>query len=86
MARLSIEVTDQQHQQIKAVAALQGKSIRDYALERLIPMTQDEENAMQELKALLNDRIESAMRGEVSTKTIDEIFDEVMSEQEGKPV
>ena len=34
MSRLTIDITDQQHQSIKAMAALQGKSIKEYAIER----------------------------------------------------
>lgn len=37
MSRLTIDMTDQQHQSLKALAALQGKTIKQYALERLFP-------------------------------------------------
>lgn len=76
MSRLTIEVTEQQHQRIKALAALQGKSIREYALQRLFAETPDEEQAMQELKALLSSRIAEGHRGEVSEKSITEIAEE----------
>ncbi|WP_041244582.1 hypothetical protein [Gloeobacter kilaueensis] len=36
MSRLTIEVTEQQHQSIKAMAALQGLSIKEYVLARLL--------------------------------------------------
>jgi hypothetical protein len=36
MGRLSIEITKQQHQQIKAIAALQGMSIKDYILQAVL--------------------------------------------------
>ena len=32
MSRLSIDLTPEQHQKIKAVAAMQGKSIKEYVL------------------------------------------------------
>jgi hypothetical protein len=80
VTRLSIELTEQQHQQIKATAALQGKSLKDYAVERLLPMTEDEKQAMAELKALLLPRIERARRGEVSTQSFDEIVEEALRE------
>jgi len=35
--RLSIEVSCEQHQQLKAVAALSGQSIKDYVLDRVLP-------------------------------------------------
>jgi len=82
VTRLSIELTEQQHQQIKATAALQGKSLKDYAVERLLPMTEDEKQAMAELKALLLPRIERAKRGEVSTQSFDEIIDEALREDD----
>ena len=53
MSRLTIEITDQQHQSIKALAAMQGKSIKEYAMQRLLPLTADEEKAMQELEEFL---------------------------------
>jgi phosphotransferase system HPr-like phosphotransfer protein len=78
MSRLTIEVTEQQHQNIKALAALQGKSIKEYALQRLFAATPDEEHAMQELKTLLASRIAEGTRGEVSDQSITEIADEVL--------
>ena len=78
MSRLTIEVTEQQHQNIKALAALQGQSIKEYALQRLFAATPEEERAMQELKALLASRIDEGLRGEVSDQSITEIADEVL--------
>jgi hypothetical protein len=83
MTRLSIELTEQQHQQIKAVAALQGKSLKQYAVERLLPMTANEELAMTELKALLAPRIDRALRGEVSAQTVDDVVEEILREDKG---
>jgi hypothetical protein len=76
MTRLSIELTEQQHQQIKAVAALQGQTIKQYAVARLLPMTADEKKAIKELKTFLGPRIEEALAGNVSQKTFDEIVEE----------
>ena len=78
MSRLTIEVTEQQHQRIKARAALQGKSIKEYAIERLLSVTSDEEQAMQELKVLLAPRIAEGLRGEVSEKSMKEIAEAVL--------
>ncbi len=50
--RLSIEITQEQHQRLKAAAALQGKSIKDYVLERTLPDL-EEQAALQELETLL---------------------------------
>ena len=73
MSRLTIDISDQQHQTLKAMAALQGKTIRQYAIERLFPVTPDEEQAMQELKALLLARLAEAERGEVVAMSAAEI-------------
>jgi uncharacterized protein (DUF1778 family) len=73
MSRLTIDLTAQQHQSIKAMAALQGKSIKDYAIERLLPAAVDEERALGELKALLTQRLAEASRGEVSAERITDI-------------
>lgn len=78
MSRLTIDITEQQHQSIKAMAALQGKSIKEYAVERLFPAASEEEHALGELKALLEQRMAQASRGEVSTKSITEVAEEAI--------
>jgi hypothetical protein len=78
MSRLTIDITEQQHQSIKAMAALQGKSIKEYAVERLFPVASDEEHALSELKKLLEQRMAEANRGELSTKSITEVADEAI--------
>lgn len=50
MSRLTIDITDQQHKSWKALAALEGKTIKQYALERLFPIEADADQAWQELK------------------------------------
>jgi len=76
MSRLTIDITDQQHQSLKALAALQGKTIKQYALERLFPGDTDADQAWQELKAMLGNRINDGLAGKVSTKSVGEILDE----------
>lgn len=78
MSRLTIDVTDQQHQALKAFAALEGKSIKQYALERLFPS--DEQQAMQELKALLQSRLAAAEQDEASPLSAADIADETLRE------
>ena len=63
MSRLTIDITDQQHQSLKALAALQGKTIKQYALERLFPGDADADQAWQELKKLLGNRLTMGWRG-----------------------
>jgi len=79
MSRLTIDITDQQHQSLKALAALQGKTIKQYALERLFPGDADADQAWQELKTLLGNRINDGHAGKVSTKSIGEILDEELA-------
>ena len=80
MSRLSIELTQEQHQKIKAMAALTGTSIREYVVSRLLPASSDEELALKELETLLDKRIESAKAGQVSQRTVEDIFQEVNKE------
>jgi hypothetical protein len=53
MSRLTIDITIQQHQSLKALAALQGKTIKQYALERLFPADASGDQAWRELQTLL---------------------------------
>ena len=76
MSRLTIDITDQQHQSLKALAALQGKTIKQYALERLFPVDANGDQAWQELKMLLGERIAEGQAGNVSGKSIATIVDE----------
>lgn len=79
MSRLTIDITDQQHQSLKALAALQGKTIKQYALERLFPGDADADQAWQELKKLLENRINNGLEGKVSPKSIGDILDDELS-------
>lgn len=78
MSRLTIDITDQQHQTLKAVAALQGKSIKEYAIERLFPQNGDDVQALADLRQLLEQRVAEANRGELSTKNITDIATEIV--------
>ncbi|EAB8479629.1 antitoxin [Salmonella enterica subsp. enterica] len=80
MSRLTIDITDQQHQSLKALAALQGKTIKQYALECLFPGDTDADQAWQELKTLLGNRINNGIAGKVSARSIGEILDEELGE------
>ena len=78
--RLSIEISPEQHQRLKASAALQGKSIKDYVLDRTLPDL-DEQSALNELESFLKPRIKAADKGEFSKKSIDDIFNDVEQEE-----
>jgi len=85
MRRLSIEVTPEQHQRLKAVAALQDKTIKDYVLDRVLPPFPDgesmsEEEALKKLEDYLEPRIESARKEEYSSRSVEQIFEDVRQE------
>ena len=85
MSRLSIEVTPEQHQRLKAVAALSGMTIKEYVLARVLPPVPEqedlsEEEALHRLEAFLKPRVEAAQRGEVVNISVEEIFAEVRRE------
>lgn len=79
MSRLTIDITDQQHQSLKALAALQGKTIKQYALERLFPGDVGGDLAWQQLKSLLNERINESLGGKVSSRSVSDILDEELA-------
>jgi len=80
MMRLSIEVTPEQHQRLKAIAALSGQSIKDYVLNRVLPDTEtdDADDALRQLEAFLKPRLVEAENGVFSDKSVDKIYEEVL--------
>ncbi|MEX2524759.1 MAG: DUF1778 domain-containing protein [Gammaproteobacteria bacterium] len=79
--RLSIEITPEQHQCLKAAAALQGKTIKAYVLERaLADMSDPGDTDLKALEALLKSRIEAAERGAVSGQSVADIVNETLRE------
>ena len=85
MSRLSIEITPEQHQRLKACAALAGKSIKEYVIERAldpIPKTDtlSDEEALNALETFLKSRLESAEREDVVNKSVQQIFNDVRQE------
>lgn len=80
LKRLTIDVTDQQLQSLKALAATQGKTIGQYALERLFPGGKNADEAWQELKILLGARINEGQAGEMSAKGVREVLVEELAE------
>ena len=79
MSRLTIDISDQQHQSLKALAALQGKTIKQYAIERLFPGNVDADPAWEELRDLLEARINDGLAGKISTKSVGDILNEELS-------
>ena len=82
MSRLSIEITPEQHQRLKALAALHGKSIKDYVLEQALPALPEldslsEEEALAKMEDYLKPRIEAARQGKTSARPVRQIFEDV---------
>lgn len=73
MKRISIEVTEEQSQRLKAMAALQGKSIKDFVLACTIGT--DEGKALAELEELLRQRAAEVEAGKISTRSVSDIFE-----------
>jgi Antitoxin ParD len=77
MPRLSIDISTEEHRQLKAIAALSGQSIKDYVVARTLhgddksDDTADE--ALTELKALLENRLTEVEAGKVSMVTAAQI-------------
>lgn len=80
MSRLTIDLSDQQHQNLKMLAARQGKTIKQYALERLVLGDAEADQSWQELSALLGQRVNEGLAGKVSSKSVSEILDEELTE------
>jgi uncharacterized protein (DUF1778 family) len=79
MSRLSIDITPEQHQRLKALAALAGQTIKDYILQRTLPPLPEhqalsEEEALRQLEAFLKPRLEEAERGERAGTSVEQIF------------
>lgn len=76
MSRISIDVSLREHQKLKALAALQGLSIKDFVLERTLGASGDRDldAAQAQLEALLDERIRRAEGGTVRVHTVQNIF------------
>ena len=77
MPRLSSDISAHEHQQIKAMAALKGQSIKEYVLSRALvdmpdPATMIDEEALAALKALLAPRLADAEVGRTIETTAED--------------
>ena len=81
MSRISIDVTPEQHQKLKALAALRGKSIKQFVLESTLGAESDEDLA--ELEAVLDRRLQEAQASARTSRTVGEVFRAATSKQAG---
>lgn len=75
MSRLVIDVSGEEHQKIKALASLQGKSIKDYVLEKILP---DGDSAWEELSTLLGERILAAENNSQAKQSFEDLTQEIV--------
>ncbi len=83
MSRISIDVTDAEHQRLKAMAALQGKTIKEFVLSSTLGTARpgsDADQALKELEALVDERVRETREKGVSNLTVGEIFTEGIAE------
>lgn len=80
MSRLTIEVSGDQHQQIKVMAAIKGQSIKDYILSKVFVKDdqQEEQAAWEQLKTLLDSRLDDARQKGASPRTVQEITENAL--------
>ena len=83
MSRITIDVTAEEHQKLKALAALQGLTIKDYVLGNTIRAAKSEdEAALSELEEMLDKRIRKSNKQGASERTVSEIFNQAYRESE----
>lgn len=78
MPRLSIDITQEEHQKLKAIAALKGESIKDFVLKSILGDTpsvnnMSEAEALSALSDFLKPRVKQAEQGELSTQSFEDI-------------
>jgi len=86
MSRISIDVSEEDHKRIKALAALKGVTLKEYMLKSALDAPEEsEEEELEELETFLRARIRQAETQGVSSRTVDEIFDSVCAEKGIEP-
>ena len=78
MPRLSIDLSEQQHQHLKVIATLHGQSIKDYVLSRTFGEGEarsdiSEEAALKALHSFLEDRLQQVREGKAVERTAEDI-------------
>lgn len=77
MTRLSIDISDSDHKRLKAAAAVEGVSIKDFVLSRTL---ESDDKAWQDLSDFLVPRIKEAQEGNFSTRSFDQIIEAAKKE------
>jgi len=80
MGRIVLDVSDEEHRPIKALAALKGQTVKDYVLERVLKRNGDnvgDKAVLAELEALLEARVARFEREGPAKETVEEILQSV---------
>lgn len=86
MSRISIDVTPEEHRKLKAMAALQGKSIKEFVLDSTLGFKGGSvERDLAELEAVLDQRIKDSETNGVSTRTVESIFQQAREDASRQP-
>ncbi len=78
MSRISIDVTPEEHQRLKAMAALQGKSIKEFVLASTLGGQAADD--LVELEGILRQRLRDAQAGSKSIRTVGDVFRQAREE------
>jgi len=79
VSRLVIEVSREQHHKIKTLASLQGKTIKEFVLEKLFAdASSDEKKAWDELGAMLSTRVDKVKKTGTSKKSVDQLIEDAI--------
>lgn len=83
MSRLVIDMSVEEHQQIKTLAAMRGMTIKEFVLGQIFPLdiSAEEEQAWRQLQEVLSNRISQAEKGGIANKSFSQITDEVIKQQ-----
>lgn len=73
MTRLSIDITQEQHQRLKVIAVLNNMSIKDYVIEQTLGKDQGDDN-IKTLADHLKPRLARAKRGDALPYAMDDII------------
>ena len=78
MPRISIDITNEEHAKLKAIAALKGQSLKDFVLNSTLKEAPDihgmsEKQALEALSVYLKPRLEQARNSEFSSKSFEDI-------------
>ncbi|KUM52298.1 hypothetical protein AR688_02735 [Rheinheimera sp. EpRS3] len=67
------------------MAALQGRSIKDFILDKILPQEvaeQAQNYSAQQLETLLQQRLQNARRGDYSEQSVTDVFEQAIAEND----